>query len=83
MELRLLHSQRGKEPELVRNAQKGRITKEQAWKNEALRFWYMVVRRNRNITFNQNKKENESLLVGENGKPLEMPPLMNDVGDTE
>lgn len=83
VELRLLYSRAGKVPFLVREAHKHRQTVESAWKNEALRFWYMVVRVNRNIRINSlDRVQGTSLLVDKDGKPIDTQQLMLDAGDT-
>lgn len=57
------------------------MTQAQAWKNEALRFWYLVVRRNRGITLRPDN--GRSVLVDEGGDPIDYSQFMTDFRDTD
>lgn len=76
-ELRLIYAQQGKLPGLVRRAGENRVKVEVAWRNEALRFWYLIVRRNLEIKLGEPRLT----LVDEDGEEFTQP-LIDDVKDT-
>ncbi len=52
-ELRLLYAREGRLPKGVRLAGPSAQKVEAAWRNEALRFWYLITRRNLHIKLNE------------------------------